>query len=145
MFHSAGAWLKPNVFPGIISKLLAATAVDIACNLQLFSCKGLQSLQFFLNPMEKNPQEPGHWVTQEASLCVVVGFGDFFFSVFQLSNLSMQGHPNRKGKKSWTFSLALSYFLTRACLAGLDIGKNTLPDQNRVSYKRWILSWWTLP
>lgn len=61
MFHSAGAWLKPNVFPGIISKLLAANALNIACNFQHFFCKGLQHLQFFLNDMEKKEQEPGYW------------------------------------------------------------------------------------
>lgn len=54
MFHSAGAWLKPNVIPGIISKLLAANAVSIACDLQDFFRIGLQPLQFFRNPMEKN-------------------------------------------------------------------------------------------
>lgn len=53
MFHSAGAWLKPNVFPGIISKLLAADTVSIACNLQRFFRNGLQPLQFLLSPMEK--------------------------------------------------------------------------------------------
>lgn len=77
MFHSAGAWLKPNVFPGILSKLLAANAASIACNLQQFFCKSLQHLQFFLNPMEKK-SEPGHWVTQEPSLCIAVGFWGFF-------------------------------------------------------------------
>lgn len=50
------------------------------------------------------------------SVLLLLGFEGFFQSVFQLYNLSMRGHPNRKGKKSWIFSLALSYFLTRACL-----------------------------
>lgn len=76
MFHSAGAWLKPNVFPGILSKLLAANAASLACNLQQFFCKSSQALQFFLNPMEKK-SEPGHWVTQEPSLCIAVGFWGF--------------------------------------------------------------------
>lgn len=144
MFHSAGAWLKPNVFPGILSKLLAANAVSVACNLQQFFCKGWQPLQFFLKPTEKNRgQAIG---SPKSHLCaLLLVFEGFFRSVFQLYNLPMQGHPNRKGKKSWIFSLALSYFLTRACLAGLNIGTNAFPDQNGVSYRRWIHSWWTLP
>lgn len=73
----------------------------------------------------------------KSHLCaLLLRFWVFFQSTFQLYNLSMQGHPNRKGKKSWIFSLALSYFLTRSCLTGLNIGKNTFPDQNGVSYKR---------
>lgn len=144
MFHSAGAWLKPNVFPGILSKLLAANAASLACNLQQFFCKSSQALQFFLNPMEKNQSQAIG--SPKSHLCaLLLVFEGLFQSVFQLYNLSMQGHPNRKEKISWIFSLALSYFLTRACLAGLNIGKNAFPDQNEVFYKRWILSWWTLP
>lgn len=147
MFHSAGAWLKPNVFPGILSKLLAANSASLACNLQQFFCKSLQPLQFFLNPMEKKKYQSQAIGSPKSHLCaLLLDFEGFFFqSVFQLYNLSMQGHPNRKGKMSWIFRLALSYFLTGACLAGLNIGKNAFSGWNGVSYKRWILSWWTSP
>jgi len=107
----------------------------MAFNLQHFFCKGLQPLQFFLYPVEKNRSQATG--SPKSHLCeLLLGSGVFFQSIFQLYNLSMQGHPNRKGKKSWIFSLALSYFLTRACLAGLNIGKNTFPDQKEVFYKR---------
>lgn len=81
MFHSAGAWLKPNVFPGILSKLLAANSASLACNLQQFFCKSLQPLQFFLNPMEKKKKNQSQAIgSPKSHLCALLLVFEGFFS-----------------------------------------------------------------
>lgn len=89
MFHSAGAWLKPNVFPGILSKLLAANAASLACNLQQFLCKNLQKKQknFAILPKSHGKKNQSQAIgSPKSHLCaLLLGFEVFFFqSVFQL-------------------------------------------------------------